>query len=270
MSAFSDKGATPQQNQIAGSQQSFMNTLQNDFGTAFAGSQNIINGLTKSLQTQVAAGPSQFGFSQAELSALNTLATTGNSQAYQNAKAAAGSAEAAVGGTAQIPSGAAGETQSQIASAAAINESNALLSNQLAGFEQGNKNYENATKDLTGVAALENPTALASTANTAGGEASTTAAQIQKENQAANPWTQIGGLVGSLGGAALNAFVPGAGSLVNNATNPTGSLNPQFAATQYGSPPSSPTGWDSGLYPTTPDLSVFNPSSYPAPGSGTY
>ena len=208
------KGATAAQNQIAGSQQNFMSSLQNDFGTAFSGQQNIISGLTKSLNTTLQAGPSQFGFSQPELTALNTTATTQNAQNYQNARAAAGAAAAATGGAAILPNGSQGQTQAEIASNAANQQSNAILGIQEAGYKQGNANYNESVSGLQGAASLENPNGLAGSANTAGGEAAGTAATIQKENDAANPWTQVGGLVGSLGGAALNAFVPGAGSLL--------------------------------------------------------
>lgn len=202
------KGASASQNQIEGSQQSFQNTLMNDFGTAFSGQQNIINGLTTSFNKTLAAGPSQFGFSTPETTALNTQATSGVASAYQNARAAAGEAAAASGGSSMLPSGAASQNQAQAAQAAAQSQSNALLGIQEAGYKQGNANYNEAAAGLQGAAGLENPNGLASNANTAGSDAASTASTIQKENAAASPWAQVGGLVGSLGGAAISAFVP--------------------------------------------------------------
>jgi len=222
------KASTAAQNQIAGGQQNFMGDLQKDFGTAFSGQQNIISGLQKSLTSTLNAGPSQFGFSQPELSALDTLATTQNAQNYQNAKSAAGAAAAATGGSAILPNGSQGQTQAEIASNAANQQSNAILGIQEAGYKQGNANYNEAVSGLQGAASLENPNGLAGSANNAGSEAFGSATTIQKTNDAANPWTQVGGLVGSLGGAALNAFVPGAGSalsLFKTGANASGAAN---------------------------------------------
>jgi hypothetical protein len=117
---FACKGASSQQTGIANSQQNFMNTLQQDFGTAFSGQQNILNSLTSNLTGILNAGPSQYGFSAPEESALNTLATSGNAQQYANAKAAAGQAAAAAGGgNAVIPTSAASQQQAGIAEAGA-------------------------------------------------------------------------------------------------------------------------------------------------------
>ena len=199
------KGSSAAQNQILASQQAMQSTLQQNYNTAFAGQQNILNGLTKSLQTTLNAGPSQFGFSAPETTALNTLATTQNSQEYQNARAAAGEAAAAAGGGATLPTGAANQTQAEIAAQAAQTQSNSLLGIQEAGYKQGNANYNEAVSGLNTTAGIENPTGIAGAANSAGEAASNSASTIQKAN---------GGLVGSLGGAALNAFAPGAGSVL--------------------------------------------------------
>jgi hypothetical protein len=261
------KGATGAQNSIAGSQQSFMNTLQSDFGTAFAGQQNILNGLSKSLTTTLNAGPSQFGFSAPETSALNTLATSSNSQAYQNAKAATGEAAAASGGGANLPTGAQGETNAQLAQESAQNQSNALLGIQEAGYKQGAANYNEAVSGLNSAASIENPNGLAGSANNAGENAFGSATTIQKTNQAASPWSQVGGLVGSLAGTALNAYLPGAGSLTsglggNTDTNSQSQLQTTFGnqAPQlpnfnsggggYGFDPNAGNGLGSSLLPS--------------------
>ena len=207
-------GASAAQNQVLASQQAMQSTLHQNYNTAFAGQQNILNGLTKSLQTTLNAGPSQFGFSAPETTALNTLATTQNSQEYQNARAAAGEAAAAAGGGATLPTGAANQTQAEIAAQAAQTQSNSLLGIQEAGYKQGNANYNEAVSGLNTTAGIENPTGIAGAANSAGEAASNSASTIQKANAAASPWAQVGGLVGSLGGAALNAFAPGAGSVL--------------------------------------------------------
>jgi len=212
----SGKGPSNSQTQIATSQQDFMNTLQQDFGKAFAGQQNIINALTKSMTSTLTAGPSQFGFSAPETTALNTLATTQGAQQYANARQAAAQAAPASGASnAQLPTNAAAPTEAALAQEAAINQSNALLGIQEAGYRQGTQNYNEAVSGLTSAASLEQPSGLASVANTAGEQAYGSATQNQKQLLAANPWPAIGGLAGSLAGAALNMAVPGAGSALS-------------------------------------------------------
>ena len=258
------KGATGAQNQIAGQQQNFMSTLQSDFGTSFAGQQNIINGLTKSLNNTLQGGPSQYGFSTPETTALNTLATSGNAQQYQNARAAVGEAAAASGGGANLPTGSQLGVQADLAEKAAQNESNSLLGIQEAGYKQGAANYNEAVSGLTSAASLENPSGVAGQANNAGENAFGSATTIQKTNQAASPWGQVGGLVGSLAGSALNAFLPGAGSVVSGLTGglsrtmcssaqqlDSSSFGPAvgdtFTPDLFGGS-SSPAGYSSGLF----------------------
>lgn len=205
------KGAGSQLTNIGQSQQDFMNTLQKDFGTAFQGQQNILNNLTNSLTSIVQGGPSQYGYSQAETNALNTLATTGTAQQYENAKQAAGEAAAAAGGgNTVLPSSAAAQQQANIAQQAASATSNELLGIKQSGYQQGNQNFQDAIKSLTGVASVENPTGFASAANTAGSNASKTAETVQQMNNAASPWNVIGGVLGGVSSSLLGAAIGGA------------------------------------------------------------
>ena len=221
------KGANAAQTGLANQQTSFATTLQNDFGTAFAGQQNILQGLTKSMNTILAAGPSQFGFSAPETSALNTTATSGISQSYQNQKAAAGEAAAAAGGGgAVLPNGSQGQTQAELASQAAQSTSNALLGIQEAGYKQGSANYDKAVSGLSGVASLENPTGLASQADSASTNAFNMQTQVKKENDAANPWGQVGGLVGSLAGAFLGPMGSAVGAKLGSSLGGMAGGNP--------------------------------------------
>jgi hypothetical protein len=220
---FACKGASSQQTGIANSQQNFMNTLQQDFGTAFSGQQNILNSLTSNLTGILNAGPSQYGFSAPEESALNTLATSGNAQQYANAKAAAGQAAAAAGGgNAVIPTSAASQQQAGIAEAGAQQQSNELLGIKQAGYAQGNENWKTALGGLTTTAGLENPSGIAGAANTAGSDASQSATTVAQMNNAASPWNVVGGILGGVGSAALNFALPGAGSLIGGALGSLG------------------------------------------------
>ena len=206
------KGASTQQKDIANSQQTFMTTLQSDFGTAFQGQQNILNGLNSSLTTTMSGGPSQFGFSSPEVTALNTTATSGASQALRNAQAAVGEAGAAGVGGANLPTGSQGETQAALEANAAQAKSNALLGIQQAGYVQGNKNYNTAVAGLTNIGSLENPASLGGLANNASQTAMNESNTVQQENQSASAWSQIGGLIGSLSPSAIMQSMTGGSS----------------------------------------------------------
>lgn len=205
-------GATAAETQTGQSQYDFMQQLQKDFGTSFAGQQNIINGLTKSAQSIVAGGPSQFGFSAPELAALKSQAINANAIAARNAMTVAAQQAAAQGGGANLPAGAQGARQAQIGLQAGENLSNNLLGIQEAGYQAGRQNYQDAERTMEAAGQLENPSVYASQANNAGAEAFSSAKTIQEQNQAASPWGQVGGLVGSLAGTALNMVAPGAGT----------------------------------------------------------
>lgn len=236
------KGAGQQLTNISQSQQNFMNTLQKDFGTAFQGQQNILNTLSKSLTSIVQGGPSQYGFSPEETSALNTLATTGTAQQYENAKQAAGAAAAAAGGgNVVLPSSAAAQQQADIAQQAAQTSSSQLLGIKEAGYQQGNKNFQDAIRGLTGVASVENPTGVAGQANEAGRGASSTATTVQKMNNAASPWNVVGGILGGVAGTAADAFTGGLsgaiGGGISSVLNGASNTLPAFS---FSSPPSAP------------------------------
>lgn len=255
------KGAGSQLTSIANSQQSFMNTLQQDFGTAFGNQQSILNNLTNSLTSTLQGGPSQYGFSAPETSALNTLATTQNAANYQNAKQAAGAAAAAAnGGNVVLPSNAAAQTQANIASQAAQNQSNALLGIKEAGYQQGNQNYNNAVSGLLGVSGQENPTGLAGAANSAGNAAANTANQVQQLNNAASPWNTIGGILGGIAGTALGVATGGLSTAAGGISSGIlGSLGgPSITGGVYGNAGAPNMGINFGNYGngTLPNLPV--------------
>jgi hypothetical protein len=204
------KGASENQTSIANSSQNFSNTLQSDFGTAFSGQQNIIAGLQKTQQATVAAGPSQFGFSAPETTALNTMATSSNAASYQATKNKIGEQNAAAGGGNQVlPTGSQGESLATAAAAAAQNQASSLNKIQEAGYAQGNKNYNTAVSGLTNAASLENPSGLASEANSASNNAFSEATDVNNVNAQNNIWPQVGSLAGSLIGSYFGGPVGG-------------------------------------------------------------
>lgn len=219
------KGASAQEGTIAANQQAFAGALQNDFGQAFAGQQNILSNLTSGLTNIQQAGPSQFGFSPSEVNTLNTQADSGTAAQYQNAKQAAGEAAAAAGGgNAFLPSGATLQQNTALANSAAQQSSSQKLGIQQAGYAQGAANYNNAVSGLLNVSNQYSPNSYASSTNSANQGAFSSANAISQENNAASPWNVIGGALGGLASTALNWALPGAGSLsglANKAIGPS-------------------------------------------------
>jgi len=258
MSIFTDsqKGTSQKERDAATKQATLADDFHSDLQTTFANQQNILQGLQKSLTNYMQAGPSQFGFSPQELSALNTLAINQSAKSYQAQRAAIGAAAAAQGGGAVLPSGANAGAVARAAQNAEEQKSNALLGIQEAGYQQGNKNWQTSVAGLEDVARQENPTQFGQLANEANKSSFEMQDTINKENQAANPWTQVGGLVGSLAGTALNFVAPGAGSAVKGIV---GKLNPAFAATRPGPEPAPFSGdFMSSLSGNPiPDTSIF-------------
>lgn len=252
------KGAGSQLTGISQSQQNFMNTLQQDFGTAFSGQQNILNNLASTLQTTLAGGPGQYGFSAPETAALNTTATTGTAAQTRNAQQAAGEAAAAQnGGNSVLPNNAAAQTAANIAEQGAQQTSNQLLGIKEAGYQQGNQNYNTALSGLTNVAGLENPTGVASAANTAGSGAANTATTVQNMNNAASPWNIAGGMLGGLASTALNFALPGAGSIAGGVLGSLGGGG-KTGGEDFGPPPVSGAN-GSGFLPS----GSFGGSAFP-------
>jgi hypothetical protein len=221
------KGSTAQQTSIANSGQSFMGTLQNDFGTAFSGQQNILNGLQKTQQSILAAGPGQFGFSVPQTTALNTMATSANAASYQGAKTGIGEQVAATGGgNSVLPTGTQGESLTTAAASAAQNQAASLNKIQQAGYAQGSQDYNAALSGSLQVASIENPSALAGEANKAGDTAFGEATSVNNMNASNNFWPQVGGLAGSLVGSyfggPIGGYVGGkVGTTVGGVNGPT-------------------------------------------------
>lgn len=206
------KGASGAETAAAANNQNFASAIQSDFGTAFGNQQGILSNLTAGLGKTFANGPSQFGFSQGQVNALNSQATNGTGAQYQAAKQAAGDATAAAGGgNSFIPTGAQGQQQTALANAAAQQESNQLLGIQTAGWQQGNQNYNNALSGLLNVSSQTNPLGYANAGTSSGSSAFNDADTVSKENNAASPWNVVGGVLGGVGSTLVNGLTGNAG-----------------------------------------------------------
>lgn len=207
------KGASDQQTDLAKSQQDFYDTLSKNYNTQFANQSNILNTLNSSLTPIVNAGAGQYGYSNAQDAALRTQASAGTSTAFRNAKQSLGQDQAAQGGGDQfLPSGVKTQQQSQLATAAANQESSQQLGITNQGYEVGRQNFNNAVSAENGVAAQYNPNGYASSADSAGSTAYNSADENTKLNNAASPWGIVGGVLGGALSAGVSGFTGGVGT----------------------------------------------------------
>jgi hypothetical protein len=210
------KGASSAEVAQNTAQTELANTLTQDFSTTFAQQQGILSNLTSQLSPIINAGPSQFGYTPAQVNALNTQATTGTAQQYQNAKQAAGDASAAAGGgNSFLPTSTTQQTQANIATAAANTESNQLLGIQTAGWNQGTQNYNNAVGQILSASGQLAPNSYATNADQTNNNAFNQQSQITQQNNAASPWNAIGGALGGVAGTFIG--MPGLGASIGSA-----------------------------------------------------
>jgi hypothetical protein len=199
-------GATAGQSAIAGQQQSAYNTMVAQAGQVFGDSSAVYGDLMKTFAPTVAAGPSQQGFSPAELANLNSTAITDTGQAYKNAKSAVGEAESAQGGgnTGDVSGGSKTGTDLGIATSAAAQTSGELSQIEEQNYATGRQNYDTAVKGLADAPSVFGAADSANNAATnAGNAASNTANEIAQQS---NSWVQsVTGALGAVGGAAASA-----------------------------------------------------------------
>lgn len=237
------KGASAQQSQLADSQQSFYNTLSNDYNTQFSQQNAILGTLQNSLNPIIQAGPNQFGYNTSEVNTLNSQAIQGTGQQYANASQALKANQAAEGGgNIPLPSGVQSQQQAGLASSAANQASNQLLGIQNAGYEQGHQQYESAIGQLGGVAGMYNPNGVAGAANQGGGVANSEANTVTQLNNAASPWNLVGGILGGAASAGLDALTGGLGGGLAGSLLGGSSAGPYTQGQQSGSPTMETTG----------------------------
>lgn len=222
-------GASAAQNSIEASQQNFYNQLTSQASTVFGAASSVFNSLVNTFSPTVQAGPNQQGFSQQELSALNSQAITNVGQGYKNAKAATGNAEAAVGGgNVYLPSGAQIGENTELAEGAANQTASELNQITQQNYAVGRQNYAQAVAGLANAPGVFNAADnAAGTATGAGSAASSTANQIAQEN---NSW--MSAVSGALGGA-LGAATGGLTNYALGLGNQGGSNANNAGASDY-------------------------------------
>ncbi|MBS1816212.1 MAG: hypothetical protein JSS87_15180 [Acidobacteria bacterium] len=211
------KGASPVQEELAERQKEFGQTLQNDYGSTFANQQNVLGSLNKTLQPIVEAGVGQYGFTNAEDAAMRTQASSGTAQQYQNARRAIGQAQAAQGGGNEfLPTGSNAQVNATLARGAAQQESGQQLGITSKGYKQGRQNFMNAVNAEQGVANTYNPQSFISGAQNGISSAYDMESKNKQLNDAANPWTSVGGLLGGVAGSFLGPIGTSVGSKIGS------------------------------------------------------
>jgi hypothetical protein len=199
-------GPSGSQEATANQSQDFSTMLMNNYGTLFNGQQKVLDSIGQSLNPIVAAGPSQQGFSGAELSNLQTQAINNSGAAAKNAEQAArtfGAGEGG-GGTSGVTSGITKQIESGIASQQAGNLGAEQTQIQQANYNQGNQNYWRAQGGEQALAGLENPNGAAGSSIAAGNEAFGQETQINTENNAEAQ--DIAGFATALAGTGASIY----------------------------------------------------------------
>lgn len=221
-------GATAAQTQIQGQQQTAYQTMTTQAAQVFGASSAVFNDLQSTFAPTVAAGPSQQGFSPAELSNLNSNAITTTGNAYRNAKSAVGEAESAQGGgnISNVSGGAKTATDLGIATSAAGQTAGELNQIGEADYATGRQNYDTAVAGLAGAPGVFNPATGAGSAATASGSAAAnTANQIATQS---NSWVQavtgaLGGVIGDVATGGLKNLGAGVGFFGGKKSQPSNS-----------------------------------------------
>lgn len=252
------KGASQQerdqaaaQTSLAKKQSAFFDTMSKSYDKMFAGQTAILESLQKTYAPILAAGPSQYGLSRAEDTAMRTMASEGTAQSYKMAKQAVAEGQAAASGDAYIPKGADTQVRAQLASQAAAQQSAGNLGITARGYDIGRQNFANAANALGGVAQQMNPlgysqgtSGAAGTAGTIGNEAFGMYRTIYDQDKASSGWGIAGSLLGAglgIAGTVLGGPIGGAiGGKIGGALGGGGkpAYDSSFGTGNYAAPPS--------------------------------
>jgi hypothetical protein len=198
-------GPTSTQTNLEGSEQQFMNELQQNYATNFGEQQSVLNHLNSVLAPMLQAGPNQTGFSPSEKAALDTQAINSTGAAAANTERAIANETAGRNDSGNLPE--AGNVAALKASAASAAEgqlSNEELGITEADYATGRSNFNNAVSAEEGVSGQFNPVGTGSLANEANKTAFGEATQIAQEQ--AQEQADIAGGITSLATGAIGGF----------------------------------------------------------------
>lgn len=195
-------GPSSQETALQSSSQNFASQLQNNYGQLFGQQQDVLGALRKSLSPTLSAGPSQHGFSAAELSSLQTGAVNRAGAANTAAQQAARTYGAGQGGggTSGLTSDINKQIMSSIGSSAANALSGQLGAIDQADFAEGHSNYNTALGGMEALGQAYNPNGAQSGAIGENQNSFGQASQITTENNQMGQ--DIAGVATALAGSA--------------------------------------------------------------------
>lgn len=155
-------GPSSSEEALAGQETMFSNLLMGEYSSRFGAQSKVLQNLDNLFTPIAEAGPDQQGMGPQELAALRTQSSEGTAAQYAKAERALGNQISAQGGgSAVLPSGASDTLKSQIASAAAAQQSSQDLAITEADYSLGRQNWEKATAGLNALSQEYNPGAIA-------------------------------------------------------------------------------------------------------------
>ena len=201
-------GATSGEKSVAAGQSSLFNTATSQAQQEFGDASTAFGDLMSAFTPIAAAGPSQQGWSPAQLSLTNSAAITNTGAQYKAADTAVKEATAAFGGgNLALPSGAEIAPQLATSEAGAQQTASELNANLVADYQQGNQNWKTAVAGIEGAPGVFNAPNSATSAATGSG---TAAFQSQNTIAQAPTWGSVA--MGALGGGLGNLDTTGSSS----------------------------------------------------------
>jgi hypothetical protein len=187
--------------------QSTLATASSEATAIFGASSSVFNNLMSSVQSIVAGGPSQAGFSAAELNAKNAAVIENGATLARDLGGAAATESAAIGGgNAVTPAGGTQASVLAAKTAAAETTATGLNTVEQQNFAQGNANYEQAVSQETALPGIFAPAVNAEgQENTAASTALASQTQMDSESNAWQPL--LGGVLGSVAGVATGGIM---------------------------------------------------------------
>jgi hypothetical protein len=199
-------GSNSAQSDAQAQEAAFSRQMMAENAAVYAKQQGILDTLNAGFQKIISAGPSQTGFSDAEDTNLKTQATEDVAANETNASRALGQKQAADGGgDTFVPSGVKQQQQEQIINTGASTDSTLKSQIDLANYNAGTANYDQAVSGEENVAAQLNPVGYSDATTNANNASASEANAIAAS--ANSPFTAVMGALGAVGGAATGALL---------------------------------------------------------------
>jgi hypothetical protein len=196
----------PNVKQVSNSALNFMNTLQGEQQTAFAGNQAALQSLQSAWAPILAGGAIPAGYSPGLDSMLQSQIRSNGAQGTSNAENASELQQRQAGcGNNALPTGSQEAVNAQIEATGQQDTAKNLQAEKTADYQQGVTNLTSASQAELGIAQGEDETGLASGSNSAGGLASSAGQAEWQENQTSSPAAILGD-IGSAAGDATSIF----------------------------------------------------------------